>query len=115
MRKLNYVIKAQWEIREAKISNNWPEKGDIEFKNFSLKYRKDLDFALKNINLKISSGEKIGIVGRTGAGKSSLALSLFRMLESNYGLITIDDVDIKTVGLHHLRNNLTIIPQVNLN
>jgi ABC-type multidrug transport system fused ATPase/permease subunit len=71
-----------------------------------------LDFVLRNIDCRISSEEKIGIVGRTGAGKSSLTLGLFRILESNYGSITIDGVDIKTIGLHDLRNKLTIIPQV---
>jgi ABC-type multidrug transport system fused ATPase/permease subunit len=71
-----------------------------------------LDFVLRNIDCRISSEEKIGIVGRTGAGKSSLTLCLYRILESNYGSITIDGVDIKTIGLHDLRNKLTIIPQV---
>jgi ATP-binding cassette subfamily C (CFTR/MRP) protein 1 len=70
-----------------------------------------LDFVLQNITCSIKSGEKIGIVGRTGAGKSSLTLGLFRILESSDGAILIDGVDIKKIGLHSLRKKLTIIPQ----
>ena len=67
---------------------------------------------LNNINADIQPGEKIGIVGRTGAGKSSLSLALFRILEYSTGKITIDNVDIDSIGLHDLRHKLTIIPQV---
>ncbi len=70
-----------------------------------------MDFVLQNITCSIKSGEKIGIVGRTGAGKSSLTLGLFRILESSDGAILIDGVDIKKIGLHSLRKKLTIIPQ----
>lgn len=85
--------------------------GNIKFKNYSVKYRKGLDFVLKNLNIEIKSAEKIGIVGRTGAGKSSLALALFRILEESEGAILIDNIDIKSLGLHDLRTKLTIIPQ----
>ena len=67
---------------------------------------------LSGITADIKAGEKIGIVGRTGAGKSSLSLGLFRILEYSTGRITIDNVDINTIGLHDLRHKLTIIPQV---
>ncbi len=67
---------------------------------------------LKNINCSIKGKEKIGIVGRTGAGKSSLAFGLFRMVETNEGRILIDNIDIKRIGLHDLRQQLTIVPQV---
>ncbi len=92
----------------------WPENGQIEFKNYSLKYKQELDNVLHDLNIKIMSGEKIGIVGRTGAGKTSLTLGLFRLLENTTGTIIIDDVDIKKIGLHNLRHKLTIIPQVSI-
>lgn len=98
-------------IENTKPPKFWPQNGQIIFDNYSVKYRKDLNFVLTNMNVNIEAGEKIGIVGRSGAGKSSLALSLFRLLESNHGRITIDGIDVKTIGLHDLRHKLTIIPQ----
>ena len=71
-----------------------------------------MDYVLKNISTEILPCEKIGIIGRTGAGKSSLFLGLFRMLEISVGDILIDDVNIDNIGLHDLRHKLTIIPQV---
>ena len=90
---------------------NWPTKGKIEFINFSVKYRPDTEIVLKNISFVIEGKEKVGIVGRTGSGKSTITLCLFRILEATEGRIMIDDVDISSVGLQKLRNNLTIIPQ----
>jgi ATP-binding cassette subfamily C (CFTR/MRP) protein 1 len=77
-----------------------------------LKYRDELDNVLNDLNIEINPGEKIGIVGRTGAGKSSLTLGLFRMIEFTKGDIIIDGVNISNIGLHDLRHKLTIIPQV---
>lgn len=88
----------------------WPEDGGIEFKNMSLKYSETGDYIIKDFNLKISPGEKIGIVGRTGAGKSSIIQSLFR-LAINEGSIIIDGIDIGMLGLHDLRSKISIIPQ----
>ena len=80
--------------------------------NYSVKYRPETNIVLKNLNLLIKGGEKIGVVGRTGSGKSTMCLSLFRILEPFNGTIYIDDVDITKIGLKTLRKKLTIIPQV---
>lgn len=98
-------------IEETTPAANWPSQGAVEFINYSTSYRKDLDAVLKNVTFKISAGEKVGIVGRTGAGKSSLALALFRGLEAQDGKILIDSVDIGLIGLQDLREAITIVPQ----
>lgn len=89
----------------------WPSHGSIEFKNYSAKYREDMDMALSDINLVIKPQEKIGIVGRTGAGKSTLTLALFRIIEAAKGQLSIDGVNTAAIGLTDLRRNLSIIPQ----
>ncbi|XKL66877.1 hypothetical protein PGB90_010297 [Kerria lacca] len=94
-----------------RVPLSWPSKGEITFNNFKVRYREGLDLVLRGLNLKIKSGEKIGIVGRTGAGKSSLTLSLFRIVEAAEGSIIIDGVDISKVELKMLRSRITIIPQ----
>ncbi|KAJ6225732.1 hypothetical protein RDWZM_004277 [Blomia tropicalis] len=83
----------------------------IQFKNYSVRYRDGLDYVLKSLDFTVESGEKIGIVGRTGSGKSTLTLALFRILEPTHGSIFIDDVNIGQIGLHELRLKLSIIPQ----
>ncbi|KAJ2858518.1 hypothetical protein J3B02_000108 [Coemansia erecta] len=93
------------------VPEDWPSQGGIEFCNFSMRYSATQGRALNNVNLKIRSGEKIGVVGRTGAGKSSLAKALFRLTEADEGKILIDGVDISTVSLNELRSRLAIIPQ----
>jgi ABC-type multidrug transport system fused ATPase/permease subunit len=98
-------------IEEKRPSTNWPFNGEIEFKNYSTRYRPDLDLVLKDINLSIKNKEKIGIVGRTGAGKSSLTLAIFRIIEAVNGHIEIDNVDTSKIGLYDLRSKLSIIPQ----
>lgn len=102
---------AEWEIPEKKPPEYWPEQGVVEFNKYSTRYREGLDLVVKDIDCKISGGEKIGIVGRTGAGKSSLTLALFRIIEAASGNITIDKIDISKIGLHDVRRRLTIIPQ----
>ncbi|KAI2615446.1 P-loop containing nucleoside triphosphate hydrolase protein [Hypoxylon sp. NC1633] len=89
----------------------WPANGAVQFHNFSTRYRPGLDLVLKNISLDIKSHEKIGVVGRTGAGKSSLTLSLFRLIEPVTGNVSIDDLDTSSIGLLDLRRRLAIIPQ----
>lgn len=90
---------------------NWPSKGSVEFIGYSTRYRTDFELVLKKITFKILPGEKVGVVGRTGAGKSSLALALFRALEAEEGKILIDDVDIGLIGLQDLRENIVMVPQ----
>ncbi|TKC44948.1 hypothetical protein EI555_016270 [Monodon monoceros] len=102
---------APWRIQEMAPPSNWPQVGRVEFRDYGLRYREDLDLVLKHINVTIDGGEKVGIVGRTGAGKSSLTLGLFRINESAEGEIIIDDVNIAKIGLHDLRFKITIIPQ----
>ncbi|EEC06752.1 multidrug resistance protein, putative [Ixodes scapularis] len=90
---------------------DWPGSGSVSFKSYATRYRSGLDLALRDVNLDIRPGEKLGIVGRTGAGKSTITLSLFRIIEAAAGSIVVDDVDIAVLGLHDLRSRLTIIPQ----
>ncbi|CAK6444659.1 unnamed protein product [Pipistrellus nathusii] len=102
---------APWRLQEMTPASTWPQVGRVEFRDYSLRYREDLDMVLKHINITIEGGEKVGIVGRTGAGKSSLTLGLFRIKECSEGEIIIDDVNIAKIGLHDLRFKITIIPQ----
>jgi ABC-type multidrug transport system fused ATPase/permease subunit len=98
-------------IEKNRPPPNWPSQGAVEFINYSTSYRKDLAPVLRNLTFKIGAREKVGIVGRTGAGKSSLALAIFRGLEADSGKILIDDVDIGLIGLRDLREAITIVPQ----
>ncbi|XP_061456062.1 multidrug resistance-associated protein 1 isoform X4 [Rhineura floridana] len=102
---------APWTLDNHLLHENWPTEGRIEFKGYSLRYRPELDLALKDISLKINGREKIGIAGRTGAGKSSLAMGLLRLVEAAAGEIVIDGTNIAKMGLHDLRSKVTIIPQ----
>ncbi|KAI9002882.1 ATP-binding cassette transporter 1 [Hyaloraphidium curvatum] len=91
---------------------SWPSEGHIVFKDFSARYRPNLDLCLERIDLQISAGQKVGLCGRTGSGKSSLAMSLFRIFEAAEGRIEIDGLDIATIGLRDLRgSHLTVVPQ----
>ncbi|KAF3429704.1 hypothetical protein E2986_05904 [Frieseomelitta varia] len=91
--------------------DQWPTDGELEFHKVELKYRKELPLALDNISFVIKSGEHIGIVGRTGAGKSSLIVALFRLVELSGGKIKIDGIDVAKIKLKLLRSKLSIIPQ----
>ncbi|KAM7393766.1 hypothetical protein PAMP_020615 [Pampus punctatissimus] len=102
---------ASWSIEGSSLPQAWPQRGTIEFQDYGLQYRKGLELALKGITLNINERERVGIVGRTGAGKSSLALGIFRVLEAAKGKIFIDGVNIADIGLHDLRSRITIIPQ----
>ncbi|KAF3708249.1 Canalicular multispecific organic anion transporter 1 [Channa argus] len=101
---------AKW-VTDTRPPEKWPEAGRLQFENYKVRYRPGLDLVLHGITCDINSTEKIGIVGRTGAGKSSLTNCLFRIIEAAEGRIIIDGIDISTIGLHDLRNRITIIPQ----
>ncbi|CAB3386319.1 Hypothetical predicted protein [Cloeon dipterum] len=90
---------------------DWPRQGRVVFDELTMRYSKNDPPVLKGISFSINSGEKVGVVGRTGAGKSSLISALFRLADTCGGRILIDDVDTATLGLHQLRANISIIPQ----
>ncbi|CAH8466901.1 unnamed protein product [Schistosoma intercalatum] len=94
--------------------SDWPSRGHIQFKDFGLRYASSDTWALKNINLDIRPGCKVGIVGRTGAGKSSIISALFRLVEGEQGCILIDGVDIKRLQLDYLRKRIAVISQVGI-
>jgi ATP-binding cassette subfamily C (CFTR/MRP) protein 1 len=94
----------------------WPDKGKIELKNLRMKYRDDTPVVLKGLDLTFEGGERVGIVGRTGSGKSSLLLCLLRLVEPEKAEkgekpIAIDGVDVTQIGLAELRRKIAIIPQ----
>jgi ABC-type multidrug transport system fused ATPase/permease subunit len=96
---------------KALKAKQWPMKGELSFQNVTMKYREHMDPSIKQLSCQIQAGMKIGIVGRTGAGKSSILQMLFRLSECCEGSLHIDDVDVKTIGLHLLRKNIAYIPQ----
>ncbi|GAA5861561.1 hypothetical protein JCM8547_008073 [Rhodosporidiobolus lusitaniae] len=98
------------EIVEPRPPAHWPQ-GAIEVQNLEIKYAPELPSVLHNLSFSIKAGEKIGIVGATGCGKSTLAASFFRFVEATSGAILIDGLDISKVGLLDLRSRLTIVPQ----
>ena len=98
-------------IESAKPPPSWPSEGRIEFKDVKMKYRDELPDVLKGLSISVGASEKIGVVGRTGAGKSSIMVALFRMSELSSGSISIDGVDVSSIGLNDLRSGISIIPQ----
>jgi len=93
------------------VRPSWPENGEIVFSGVKMRYRDGLPLVLKGLTLHIKAGERIGIVGRTGAGKSSIMSAIFRLSEICEGSITIDGLDIRSVGLEDLRSRMAVIPQ----
>lgn len=102
---------APFEIAETAPPASWPSEGRIKFNHVFMAYQPTLPPVLKNLNISVGKGEKIGICGRTGAGKSTIMNALYRINELSSGSIEIDDLDISTLGLHQLRSKLSIIPQ----
>lgn len=98
-------------LHTVDIRESWPEKGEIIFDNVEMRYRDNLPLVLKGLSIHVRGGERIGIVGRTGAGKSSIMSTLFRLVEISKGSITIDGINTGTIGLFDLRSRLAIIPQ----
>jgi ABC-type multidrug transport system fused ATPase/permease subunit len=102
---------APHQLTERKPASSWPSEGRIEFDQVRMKYRPELPDVLKGLTMSVGAAEKIGVVGRTGAGKSSIMVSLFRMSELSGGTIKIDGVDVSKIGLNDLRSGISIIPQ----
>ncbi|RIA81176.1 P-loop containing nucleoside triphosphate hydrolase protein [Glomus cerebriforme] len=98
-------------IIEPRPPASWPHNGNIKVENLLIKYSQELEPVLHHISFEIFGQEKVGIVGRTGSGKSTISLSLFRFIEPSDGKIIIDGIDISTIGVEDLRSKLTIIPQ----
>ncbi|KAJ2800320.1 hypothetical protein H4R20_004108, partial [Coemansia guatemalensis] len=98
-------------IEDHRPKEAWPKQGMVEFKDYSMRYRDGLDLSLKDLSFCVQPGQKVGIVGRTGAGKSSLTLALFRIIEAAGGQILLDGEDISKYGLFDVRSKLSIIPQ----
>ena len=107
--KLN--LEAPWVDPINSPDQKWPAEGNMKINNLGVRYREGLDLVIHSLTCDIQGGQKIGIVGRTGAGKSSLTVALFRIVEAALGSIEIDGIDISKMGLHDLRKKLTIIPQ----
>ncbi|KAL8596852.1 hypothetical protein ACOMHN_060660 [Nucella lapillus] len=107
----NMPVEADWTKADTAPCPSWPQRGEVKVTDLDLRYRDGLDLVLKGVNIHVKAGEKVGIVGRTGAGKSSLTLALFRLIEPARGKVTIDDLCTSDLGLHDLRSRLTILPQ----
>lgn len=99
------------EIIEPRPPAHWPSAGEIHVEDLTIRYAPELPNVLHELNFSVAPGQKVGIVGATGCGKSTLALSFFRFVEAHSGRIVIDGIDISKVGLKDLRSRITIIPQ----
>ncbi|XP_057424445.1 ABC transporter C family member 14-like [Lotus japonicus] len=102
---------ASWNMKDRLPPPNWPGQGHVDIKDLQVRYRPNTPLVLKGITLSISGGEKVGVVGRTGSGKSTLIQVFFRLVEPTGGKIIIDGIDISALGLHDLRSRFGIIPQ----
>ncbi|CAK9178977.1 unnamed protein product [Ilex paraguariensis] len=107
----NISSEAPLVIEDCRPPNNWPDNGTICFTNLKIRYAEHLPSVLKNISCTFPGRKKVGVVGRTGSGKSTLIQAIFRVVEPREGSIIIDDVNISKIGIHDLRSRLSIIPQ----
>eukprot|EP01068_Selenidium_serpulae_P008644 Selendium_serpulae@DN5036_c0_g1_i2.p1 len=98
-------------VEDYRPHANWPDKGEVVITDLCLRYRPHLPLVLNNINVHVLPGEKVGIVGRTGAGKSSLLLALLRLVEPSSGTVVVDGLELSKMGLRDLRSRFCIIPQ----
>lgn len=95
-------------------ASGWPGEGTIELENVYMRYRPELPYTLKGVSFSVADGEKLGVVGRTGAGKSSVMMSILRMVELETGAVRIAGVDTATLSVYEVRRRLGVIPQVPL-
>jgi ABC-type multidrug transport system fused ATPase/permease subunit len=96
---------------DKSLEMSWPANGEICINGIDIRYRPELPLALDQLSFSIPPGSRVGVVGRTGSGKSTLCQALFRLLEAEEGSVSIDGVDISKVGLHRLRTRISVIPQ----
>ncbi|KAL1413949.1 hypothetical protein MTO96_007886 [Rhipicephalus appendiculatus] len=109
---VGHTKKGSTRIFVQPFDDSWPSKGVVRFENFSASYHPGItDDTLKDVSFVAEAGQKLAVVGRTGAGKSSLVLALLRMIQRTSGVITIDGIDINTVPLKRLRTAISVIPQ----
>ncbi|CAI9105448.1 OLC1v1004373C1 [Oldenlandia corymbosa var. corymbosa] len=107
----NIPSEAEWKRKDVLPPPRWPDRGNIELEDLQVRYRPNTPLVIKGITLGINGGEKIGVVGRTGGGKSTLIQVFFRLVEPSGGRIIVDGIDISSLGLHDLRSRFGIIPQ----
>lgn len=108
---INIPSEAAWTKPGSLASQDWPNRGEIQIKQLQVRYRDNTPLVLKGLSVSINGGEKIGVVGRTGSGKSTLIQVFFRLVEPYSGTIVVDGVDICSLGLNQLRSRFGIIPQ----
>ena len=108
---LDQEASAQTDEKKIKLPPGWPSKGQLELKELSYRYRPSTPLVLNNISVKIEAGSKVGVVGRTGAGKTSLFSAILRLAEIEAGEVLVDEVDVSQIGLGDLRSAIAVIPQ----
>jgi ABC-type multidrug transport system fused ATPase/permease subunit len=110
-RMLTYTqLKSEDSLVKSTDSKAWPTSGHLKFTNVTMRYRETLEPAVQNLSFEVQAGMKVGIVGRTGSGKSSILQILFRLIDPAEGAIEVDGLDVRSVGLHCLRRQIGYIP-----